>query len=157
MTDPVKNFVCWHQSAVTSVSAVDVHSLSDWLFNAVHHPLRPQRRELLQAGGSRGHQWVTEENVVEALEQEVGPDGYLLIPIFGNAGTGKTHLVKWVHTQCADQANWYQLYMKKNHTSLRNVIENLIDGEFHHLLRRVRVGKQGRGDLVDLGIRRLRR
>jgi len=128
VTEPVKNFVCWYQSAVTSVSAVDVHSLSDWLFNAVHHPLRPQRRELRAEGPSRELQWVVEDNVVEALKQDVGPDGYLLIPIFGNAGTGKTHLVKWVHTQCADQADWHQIYMKKNHTSLRNVIENLIDG-----------------------------
>ncbi len=128
MTEPVKNFVCWHQSAVTSVSAVDVHSLSDWLFNAVHHPLRPQRRKLRSGGGSSGLQWVTEENVVEALKQDVGPDGYLLIPIFGNAGTGKTHLVKWVHTQCTNHANWYQLYMKKNRTSLRDVIVTLAGG-----------------------------
>ena len=103
----------------------DAASLEAGHFQAVHHPLRLQQRPL--GSGSWGR-WVDEREIVRVLEGPLRPDGYLLVPVVGKSGTGKSHLVRWVSDRTKGRDIWESRYLAKNRTSIRRVIEIVIEG-----------------------------
>lgn len=103
----------------------DSANLGKGHFQAVHHPLRLRRRRL---GDRTAGRWVTESEIVTALRGLLRPDGYLFIPIVGGSGTGKSHLVRWVRDQTHAVPGWESRYLPKNRTSIRRVIEIVIQG-----------------------------
>ena len=118
-------FVCWNEGAVLASTPRDAASLSPGYFRAVHHPLKPQRRRLETRSGGK---WVNEDEIVRVLEGPLRPDGYLLVPVVGGSGTGKSHLVRWVYEHTRNHENWVVRYLAKNRTSIRRVIEIVIEG-----------------------------
>ncbi len=121
----MRQYVCWTDTAVRAASPRDAASLEPGHFQAVHHPLKLEQRPL----GSRSEgRWVEETEIVRVLEGPLRPDGYLLVPIIGGSGTGKSHLVKWVWHRTKDRYNWESRYLAKNRTSIRKVIEIVIEG-----------------------------
>ena len=121
----MRQYVCWTDEAVRASTPRDAASLDPGHFQAVHHPLKLRRRPL---GTRRGGRWVEETEIVRVLEGPLRPDGYLLLPIVGGSGTGKSHLVRWVWNRTSDRDNWERRYLAKNQTSLRRVIEIVIEG-----------------------------
>lgn len=121
------NYVCWSDAGVLASAPRDAASLDAGHFRAVHHPLRAKRRRLELRHGSDGV-LVDESEVTEALRSVIGPDGYLLIPVVGGSGTGKSHLVRWVYEQTRDTPEWEMRYLAKNRTSIRRVVELVIEG-----------------------------
>ena len=117
--------VCWNETAVLASTPRDAASLSSAHFRAVHHPLKLKRRQL---EARRGGTWVNEHEIVRVLEGPLRPDGYLLVPVVGGSGTGKSHLVRWVFEHTRSHENWVVRYLAKNRTSIRRVIEIVIDG-----------------------------
>ena len=79
MTD-FREYVCWRDEAVLATTPRDAASLGDGHFQAIHHPLRLRRRRLDERSDGR---WVTELEIVDALQGALRPDGYLFIPIVG--------------------------------------------------------------------------
>jgi len=121
----MRQYVCWTDRAVVEVTPRDASSLGSGQFQAVHHPLRLQQRPL---GTRSGGSWVEETDIARTLMGPVRPDGYLLLPVVGASGTGKSHLVRWVWSHIKDRANWEIRYLAKNRTSIRGVIEDVIKG-----------------------------
>ena len=121
----MRQYVCWKDSAVGQVTPRDAASLKLGHFQAVHHPLKLRQRRL---GTQDGGTVVEEIDVVRALEGPLTSDGYLFVPIVGRSGTGKSHLVRWVHDRTQDHVNWEQRYLAKNDISIRRVIEIVIKG-----------------------------
>lgn len=121
----MRQFVCWSDSAVMASTPRDAASSQPGHFQAVHHPLRLRRRSLAARGGG---QWIEESEIVRVLEGPLRPDGYLLVPIVGGSGTGKSHLVRWARDRTRDHTNWESRYLPKNRTSIRRVIEIVIEG-----------------------------
>lgn len=119
------HYVCWTDDAVRASTPRDAASLEPGHFQAVHHPLRLQQRPLATQLGGR---WVDETEIVRVLEGPLRSDGYLLVPVVGRAGTGKSHLVRWVADRTKGHNNWESRYLAKNRTSIRNVIETVIEG-----------------------------
>ncbi len=120
-----RQYVCWTEKGVLESAPRDAASLSPGHFQAVHHPLRLKRRRLdARSGGT----WVDEDEIVRVLEGPLRRDGYLLVPVVGGSGTGKSHLVRWVFEHTRDRENWVVRYLAKNRTSIRRVIEIVIDG-----------------------------
>jgi hypothetical protein len=120
-----RNYICWSDDAVLSTTPRDAASLGDGHFQAIHHPLRLRRRRLEDRSAGR---WVTEGEIVDALKGRLRPDGYLFIPIVGDSGTGKSHLVRWVKDQTQSLPNWESRYLPKNRTGIRQAIEIVIHG-----------------------------
>lgn len=121
----MRQFVCWTDAAVLASTPRDAASLKTSHFQAVHYPLKLRQRPLDDRHGGR---WVEETEIVRVLEGPLRPDGYLLLPIVGGSGTGKSHLVRWVWNRTRDRANWESRYLAKNRTSIRRVIEVVIEG-----------------------------
>ena len=131
----LRQYVCWTRESVMAVSPRDAASLGPGHFQAVHHPLRLRQRRIEERQG--GH-WVEQEAVLDALSGSLRPDGYLFVPIVGGSGTGKSHLVRWVHEQVRDRAGWEVRYLAKNRTSIRRVIEIVCEGLDGAAIRAVR-------------------
>lgn len=121
------NYVCWSDTGVLASAPRDAASLEAGHFRAVHHPLRARRGRLELGHGGDGV-LVDEQEVTDALRSVIGPDGYLLIPVVGGSGTGKSHLVRWVYEQTRDTPEWETRYLEKNRTSIRHVVELVLDG-----------------------------
>ena len=119
------HYVCWTDDAVRASTPRDAASLGAGHFQAVHHPLRLQQRPL---GARSGGRWVDEIEIVKVLEGPLRSDGYLLVPVVGKSGTGKSHLVRWVADRTRDRDDWESRYLAKNRTSIRSVIETVIKG-----------------------------
>lgn len=118
-------YVCWTDDAVRASTPRDAASLGAGHFQAVHHPLRLQQRPL---GVRSGGRWVDEIEIVKVLEGPLRSDGYLLVPVVGKSGTGKSHLVRWVAERTGNRDDWESRYLAKNRTSIRSVIETVIKG-----------------------------
>ena len=120
-----RQFVCWTDEGVIKSTPRDAASLSPGHFRAVHHPLGPKKRRLeARSGGAL----VDESEIIRVLQGPLREDGYLLIPVVGGSGTGKSHLVRWVYEHTLDREDWTVRYLAKNRTSIRQVIEIVIDG-----------------------------
>lgn len=120
-----REYICWRDHAVLDTTPRDAASLSDGHFQAVHHPLRLRQRRLDERTGGR---WVAEVEIVETLRGPLRRDGYAFIPIVGDVGTGKSHLVRWVRDQTQNVQEWESRYLPKNHTGIRRAIEIIIRG-----------------------------
>ena len=120
-----RQFVCWNDEGVIKSTPRDAASLSPGHFRAVHHPLGPKKRRLeARSGGTL----VDENEIIRVLQGPLRQDGYLLVPVVGGSGTGKSHLVRWVYEHTLDREDWIVRYLAKNRTSIRRVIEIVIDG-----------------------------
>lgn len=121
----MNRYVCWTDRSVIAATPLDAASLGLGYFHAVHHPLKAQRRPV---GTGTGERWVKETDITRVLEGPLRPDGYLLMPIVGQSGTGKSHLVRWAFNRTKDRANWESRYLAKNRTSIRRAIAIVIQG-----------------------------
>ena len=119
----MRRYVCWADEAVRASTPRDAASLKPGHFQAVHHPLKLQQRPLGRRSGGRR---VDETEIVRVLEGPLRPDGYLLVPVVGKSGTGKSHLVRWAADRTKDRDDWESRYLAKNRTSIRSVIEIVI-------------------------------
>ena len=121
------NYVCWSDAGVLASAPRDAASLQAGHFQAVHHPLRAMRGRL-ELGRDLDGTRVEEQDVTDALRSAIGPDGYLLIPVVGGSGTGKSHLVRWVYEHTRESPGWVTRYLAKNRTSIRHVVELVLEG-----------------------------
>ena len=112
---------CWDPLVAAEAIQIDAASPAASTLLAVHHPAHITRvvRGRAEAGGT-----VTEEDVYDAL---LDPTQKLrIIPIVGDSGTGKSHLVQWLRARIQGRENARIVYLPRSGTSLRGLIELLI-------------------------------
>jgi hypothetical protein len=121
----VKSFVCWREDAVLSVTPRDAVTLTPAAFQAIHHPLRLRRRPLATRSGG---EWTSEDDLLDVMRGPLRPDGFVFVPIVGDSGSGKSHLVRWAREHLEGTSGWEVRYLPKNRTNIRKVIEEVIRG-----------------------------
>jgi hypothetical protein len=91
---------------------------------AVHQPMLLTKRE-----GDGLEQPVTEAQVLEALLAP-HPSGTTIIPIIGDSGVGKSHLIRWLdsHLKLRRDAPSRHVVRIPKSASLRKVLELILDG-----------------------------
>ena len=115
--------VCWDAEDLQWAAPIDAAALAsdDAIFLATHHPLSIRRT----AGpDSTDGERVDEAALLAEFKRPVGNDPHVVV-ISGATGTGKSHLVKWLHAS-ADDPKWHVVYIEKRNTSLRRVIETIL-------------------------------
>lgn len=133
------NYVCWSSDVVTATIPTEAATPSKAVLLATHSPLRITRR-----GGKGGHdasEFVSERQVLDEFLTAPPNNGVLVAIVRGESGTGKSHLVRWVDANIAEQPGRHVIYLQKIETSLKDVIEKLLleqeDPEFEDIRRRV--------------------
>ncbi|HEY8127815.1 MAG TPA: protein DpdH [Hyphomicrobium sp.] len=92
---------------------------------AVHQPAAIVRR----AEGSEVTTPATEQDLLEAFTTENVPGGYVLLPITGVSGAGKSHMIRWLDAQLQRSAkrDRYHIIRIPKSASLRTVVELILD------------------------------
>ncbi|MGW2326482.1 protein DpdH [Streptomyces sp. NPDC001700] len=123
--------LCWDPAVAASTINTEAVSPSRAVFLATHAPLRIKRARILDGkeiaieGDPIGERAVLTEFM--ALRAD---SGALLMPVVGDSGSGKSHLVRWVREELAvmeEGANRREvIYLEKSKTSLKAVVSTLI-------------------------------
>jgi len=122
--------VCWKPDEVDRIAPIDVSSIEhetdadSSVFLATHQQLHLLR---LPGPGSVDGEMVSERDLLSDFIRPVGNDPEVTV-ITGSVGSGKSHMVKWLHAECAREDGWHQVYIEKRNTNLRRVITTILEG-----------------------------
>jgi hypothetical protein len=118
----------------------EAETASEAVFLAVHQPMLLTKRE--ENGVETA---VTEAQVLEALLAP-HPSGTTIIPIIGDSGVGKSHLIRWLdsHLKLRGDASSRHVVRIPKSASLRKVLELILEGlPESHDYNRIRDQLQG--------------
>ncbi|MGA5537819.1 protein DpdH [Mycolicibacterium nivoides] len=118
--------LCWEAPSVLDVIPVEAESPLDGVFTATHSKLAIVRRSNLNyPGGDK----VQEDDLLAAVESQ--PADLPIIPILGNSGTGKSHLVRWLRLQLRNlghsRPDRRVIFVPKHKMSLRAILDLILD------------------------------
>lgn len=122
----LRGFVCWQERDLSDVLFADAgaHGHLQGVFAATHRPI-PAVREI--AGVSEP----VPDAAVDALKRitaDVPGNDPVVIPVLGDPGTGKSHLIRWVWTRLErrPEDNLVVIYVPRVRTSFAGVVELLL-------------------------------
>lgn len=124
MTDTFAGYVCWTRAAVDDTINTEAVHADRAVFLATHRPLAIIRRGW---GSTDQGEQVDEETVLEDFIHRPPTGGVVLMPIRGESGTGKSHLVRWVKEKLPpDTPGQRVIYLRKTDTNLAAVVNALL-------------------------------
>jgi hypothetical protein len=128
MSATMKGFRCWTAGAVRQTVFSDIGALpadADAVFLAAHTPMtlhHPRGTELADLGAG-------ERQVLEAVRRSIGDsDRNTLVAVTGSSGTGKSHVVRWVHANLDRSEDYHVLYVPRVVQTIRELLRRIIDG-----------------------------
>ena len=120
-------FRCWTSADATRVLAGEAAAASRELLLATHVAPPIRHVSVANPGTFVDLGPATEEAVVRAISTTAADN--LVVPIVGASGSGKSHLVLWIHEMLgSDEADHRIIYVPKSRTSLAGVIELILQG-----------------------------
>lgn len=118
-----QNFVCWHFAQVQRVMNVEATQPPDHIFLATHHPIAMKRGELIKGESEIRYS----EN--RFLKDFLGTDDFAFVPVLGSAGTGKSHLIRWLAANIESTDKRKVLLIPKIGTNLKDIIDLILNIE----------------------------
>jgi hypothetical protein len=115
--------VCWEPSRIQQVMNTEALQPRNEVFLATHHPVRMYR------GNRVGDARVPYDQ--EAFRRDfLAPEGFAFVPVVGNAGTGKSHLVRWLWLKLLQHGDERRrvILIPRGGTNLRGVVELILQG-----------------------------
>jgi hypothetical protein len=106
--------------------SIEANAMDPVALLAVHQPMQFRRVNHLQA---RDHgDRVDEHELLKALLASSN-DGRIIIPIKGESGSGKSHVIRWLQSQLSQQpdAADREVIVASKTMSLNNILETLLD------------------------------
>lgn len=122
-------FRCWSAGSVSRTVFSDIGALSgnaDAVFLAAHTPVKLEHRK----GPELGSVGSGEAQVLDALTSRIGDlERNTLVAVTGGSGSGKSHVVRWVHSHLSRQDGRYHvLYVPRAVQTLRELLRRIIEG-----------------------------
>lgn len=111
-------------TAITKCVPSEAEVISDEAFLAVHQPVRLFRRSLTNPDAPT--EPADERTVLDALLTEHLPEGYVIVPVVGPSGVGKSHLIRWLGLHLP-RGKTHVIPIPKS-TSLRRILETILKG-----------------------------
>ena len=130
MTDTsMTKFRCWNAESVAKTVFSDIGALSsnaDAVFLAAHTPVELAHRK----GPEIGSAGSGEAQVLDALTSRIGDlERNTLVAVTGGSGSGKSHVVRWVHSHLdRDDKRYHVLYVPRAVQTLRELLRRIIEG-----------------------------
>ncbi|MGO7299597.1 protein DpdH [Rhizobium ruizarguesonis] len=92
---------------------------------AVHQPTPLTTRN----AGTNIEERASEQELLDAFLSNDVPGGYLLFPITGQSGVGKSHIIRWLHAQLQRSSRRERLHIIRipKSASLRRVVELILE------------------------------
>lgn len=159
----MEGFRCWSAESVSETVFSDIGALSsdaDAVFLAAHTPVELEH--------SKGPEFDThrigERQVLEALLQRVGDqERNTLVAVTGCSGSGKSHVVRWVHAHLDKSDHRYAiLYVPRAVQTIRDLLRRIVQGlpgvDSQNLLNRVDDAISGKspGEVQDSLVAQMR-
>ncbi len=120
-------FLCWDPVEAATLISTEAVSPSTSVFFATHAPLRIFRAHV-QAGHAADIGTPVDEHAVRRdFLTRPAANGVLLMPVIGDSGTGKSHLVRWIKECTPSDDKRRVIYLPKLGTSLKSVVTALLD------------------------------
>nr|WP_276516423.1 protein DpdH [Streptomonospora nanhaiensis] len=122
--------MCWTPENAATTINTEAISPSPAVFLATHAPLRIRRARIQgrRLTPTDTDSVVDETTVLGDFLNRRADTGALLMPVVGDSGSGKSHLVRWVREQVPPSDKRQVIYLEKSRTSLKAVIEELLRG-----------------------------
>ena len=124
MTD-FRGYLCWDPAVADGAVNTEAVVASPAVFVATHTPLRIRRAQIRGRSLALMEGTVDENIVLDDFLSRKPDTGTLLMPVVGDTGTGKSHLVRWVRNHIPPSDNHTVIYLEKSRTSLKAVIGTL--------------------------------
>ena len=122
-----ERYVCWKPEDLGWVAEIDVAGVQhlasedDSLFLATHQPTKVKETTKDSDQGAL----VADDVLLGRFKAPISGIHHNFL-ITGGVGTGKSHLVKWLHAKCSQEESWHHVYIEKSNTSLRKVIRTIL-------------------------------
>lgn len=122
---------------------------NDWdeVFLAIHQSMKLVRKALITGVANDGKS-VTETDFLREFLQPDLPTGTLLMPILGNSGIGKSHLVRWLDVQLkrrpdADRRHVIRIPKSSSlKTVLHHILEDLHGPQYDDIRRQLKSARE---------------
>jgi hypothetical protein len=118
-----RRFVCWYPSRVADVMNTEALSTPAEIFLATHSPMPLYRRDLSSVGGETALSPYSENQL---LHDFLAPEDFSFVAILGGAGTGKSHLVRWLSTRLEESNGRRVLLIPRAGTSLHEILRLIL-------------------------------
>jgi hypothetical protein len=117
---------CWTPAGAADLPTEAVVASTGYFF-ATHAPLKIRRGNPGDIRGEGGSE-VNEETVWNDFLNRPTTGGVLLMPVIGESGTGKSHLVRWAWEKSKEESTDKRqvIYLPKHQTSLKAVVQRLL-------------------------------
>lgn len=125
----MRNVVCWEPRQVHAIINTSAESVSDVVFRAVHSD---QILRVAQPVGDR-FQMLSDSAFQPIAGQDLlqeflrGDRRHVQLAVFGRSGSGKSHLIHWMRLNIPQAKHRLVLTIPKAGTSLRSIVETIID------------------------------
>lgn len=127
----MKNVVCWDPSEVRRIINPFAEHMPNSLFRAVHTdwtlkvspPVGTSFQELVASPASYAD--MTPPAFLDEFLRDDRP--HILAVVLGETGSGKSHLIRWMRLNMKDDERRMVLVVRKSGTSLRAIVEMIID------------------------------
>ncbi len=119
---PFSGYVCWHPEQVQTVLETEAELMSKAAFRATHQSLELWKKTTFQER-QPGEPYTEERFLQEFLDPS---QEWVLVPVLGYAGTGKSHLVRWLSTRISSNSKRKVLLLPKTDTNLKDILEKIL-------------------------------
>ncbi len=117
----MKKYICWDQDSVNVVMNTEAEVIEPYVFAAVHRPVKMTRGATINSEG----RIYTQDELLSDFLSPTKED--MFVPILGPSGSGKSHLVHWLHVHMPTNFKGKEVVLiPKAKTNLKDVIELIL-------------------------------
>ncbi len=116
-----EKFICWKLDMIRQVMNVEATQTANHLFLATHHPIAMYRQDSIKALSQK------EYDEAQFLKDFLGENDFAFVPVLGETGTGKSHLIRWLQANIKSTDRRKVLLIPRIGTNLKDIIEKILN------------------------------
>ncbi|MGG3471330.1 protein DpdH [Neobacillus pocheonensis] len=124
MNQTMKAYMCWNEDMIDRVMDPDALEIAEHIFLATHHPIKMYRETATDTTVSSKIEF-DEEGFLKGF---LKAPHYIFSTILGEAGTGKTHLIRWIHSNLPSTEKRRVILIPRSGINLKRILEMILEG-----------------------------